>query len=80
MQLSLEKKQKEEERRKTFELEQLKATREAREVEIMQLEEQEKWSNFVQGKVEDLNAAENEVLDLFSYNAYDIQCIVCITF
>lgn len=46
---------------KTFELEQLKATKEAREVEIMQLEEQEKWSNFVQKKVEDLHAAENEV-------------------
>lgn len=46
---------------KTFELEQLKATREAREVEIAALEEQEKWSNFVQSKVEELNTAENEV-------------------
>lgn len=58
--LSLEKKQKEEERIKTFELEQLKATKEARDVEMMQLEEQERWSNFVQGKVEELHIAENE--------------------
>lgn len=46
---------------KTFELEQLKADKEAGEVEIMQLEEQEKWSNFVEEKVEDLHVAENEV-------------------
>jgi len=62
--VSLEKKQKEQERMKTFELEQLKATREAREVEIAALEEQEKWSNFVQSKVEELNTAENETKKL----------------
>ncbi|GBL94919.1 hypothetical protein AVEN_187440-1 [Araneus ventricosus] len=59
--LSLEKQQKEKEKLQNLELEQLKAKHEAREVEITQLEEQEKWSKLVEEKVNDLNAAENEI-------------------
>ncbi|CAL1290333.1 unnamed protein product [Larinioides sclopetarius] len=64
--LSLEKQQKEKEKLQNLELEQLKAKHEAREVEINQLEEQEKWSKLVEDKIKDLNAAENELAWLLS--------------
>ncbi|GIX78691.1 uncharacterized protein CEXT_714961 [Caerostris extrusa] len=62
--LSMEKQQKEKEKLKSLELEQLKTRHEAREVEISQLEEQEKWSNLVEGKVNELNNTENEIKKL----------------
>ncbi|GFX20275.1 uncharacterized protein TNCV_1438341 [Trichonephila clavipes] len=58
--LSIEKQEREREKLKSLELEQMKAKHEVQEVEIMQLEEQEKWSNLVEAKVKELNAAENE--------------------
>ncbi|XP_055939230.1 trichoplein keratin filament-binding protein-like [Argiope bruennichi] len=62
--LSLEKQQKEKEKLQNLELEELKAKHEAREVEISQLEEQEKWSKLVEEKVNELNAADNEIQKL----------------
>ncbi|KFM76999.1 Trichoplein keratin filament-binding protein, partial [Stegodyphus mimosarum] len=62
--LSIEKQEKEREKIKILESEQLKATREAREVEMEQLKEQESWANFIQKKMDDLNAAENETKKL----------------
>ncbi|XP_054724502.1 trichoplein keratin filament-binding protein-like [Uloborus diversus] len=59
--LNLEKKEKKRERQKVLELEYMKSDKEAKEVEMELLDEQEKWSCLVQSNVAKLNEAEAEI-------------------